>query len=72
MFEKMKGMLFKAAIVACFQLVLAAQSGGLDQTDFSGTWILNSDKSDTVSPGGMGGVAAWTAVAAWGVRAARV
>ena len=55
MFEKMKGMLFQAAIVACFQLVLAAQSGGPDQTDFSGTWVLNSAQSDTVSPGGMGG-----------------
>jgi len=55
MFEKMKGRLFKAAIVACFQLVLAAQSGGPDQTDFSGTWVLNSDQSDTMSPGGVDG-----------------
>ncbi len=55
MFEKMKGRLFKAAIVACFQLVLAAQSGGPDQTDFSGTWVLNSDQSEPVSPGGMDG-----------------
>ncbi len=55
MFEKMKGRLFKAAIMACFQLVLAAQSGGPDQTDFSGTWVLNSDQSEPMSPGGMDG-----------------
>ena len=51
MFKKIKGTLLMAAIVACFNPALAVQSVDAEQTDFSGTWVLDADKSDIPEPG---------------------